>query len=114
VVAAAGGELRGFVQRETMRPTSRVEFLARDASKWSGVQWVAARRAIAPAQIVAVGDEANDVEMLAAAGRSLAAPGASDVARAAASIAIEGDGPAAVVAALARLFVVDLPPGSGT
>ncbi len=102
--AACGVSLRGFVQRETTVATWRAEFLLREASKWSGVAWVAKRLGIAAAEIVAVGDEANDVELLEAAGHSLAAPGASEAARVSAREALDGDGPRAVVRALERVF----------
>jgi hypothetical protein len=101
---AAGGALRGFIQRETTVPTCRGELLARAADKWSGVTWIAERLGIAPAEIVAVGDESNDVEMLRGAGHSFAAPGASADARRHARESLEGDGPEAVVRALERVF----------
>ena len=98
------GAVRGFVQEEMAVDGHRAEFLARAADKWSGVQWVARQAAIAPEQIVAVGDDNNDVELLSGAGRSLAAPDSSAAAVAAADEALSGDGPRAVVAALRRLF----------
>jgi hydroxymethylpyrimidine pyrophosphatase-like HAD family hydrolase len=107
VLAQHGGTsapLRAFVQRELVVDSFRAEFLSAAADKWSGVRWVAAQRAIAEHQIVAVGDGENDVEMLRGAGHSLAAPGASASARSHAREAIEGDGPRAVVAALERWF----------
>jgi cysteine synthase A len=54
------------------------------------------------AQIVAVGDEANDAEMLSGAGWSLAAPGASETVREVARESVAGDGPAALVRAVGR------------
>jgi HAD superfamily hydrolase (TIGR01484 family) len=96
------GRLRAFVQRETVMEGHRVEVMAAGVNKWTGVTWVAERHGIAPAQIVAVGDEANDAEMLAGAGWSLAAPGASESARAAARENVAGDGPAALVRAVGR------------
>lgn len=104
VEARHGAQVRGFVQRETAVPGFRAELLAREADKWSGVEWVARQLRIEPAEIVAVGDERNDVELLRHAGRSFAAPGASSHALAAAHSVIEGDGPRAVVAALRALI----------
>jgi hydroxymethylpyrimidine pyrophosphatase-like HAD family hydrolase len=101
-----GADVRGFVQRETTVDTFRAEFLSKRASKWSGIVTVASRLGVEPSQIVAVGDEANDLEMLAGAGHSFAAPGASDVARRHAREALEGDGPRAVVRALERIFAI--------
>ncbi len=102
--AAHPGKLRAFVQRETVMEGHRVEVMAAGVNKWSGVTWVAERHGIAPAQIVAVGDEANDAEMLSGAGWSLAAPGASESARAAARESVAGAGPAALMKAVARVL----------
>jgi hydroxymethylpyrimidine pyrophosphatase-like HAD family hydrolase len=82
----------------------RIEVMAADVNKWAGVSWVAARHGIAAEQIVAVGDEANDAEMLSGAGWSLAAPGASAAARALARESVTGDGPAALVRAVGRVL----------
>jgi hydroxymethylpyrimidine pyrophosphatase-like HAD family hydrolase len=98
------GALRAFVQRENVMDAHRVEVMAAGTNKWSGVQWVAARRSIRPEQIVAVGDEMNDVEMLEGAGWSLAAPGASDVARASAREVVAGAGTPALLRALGRVL----------
>jgi phosphoglycolate phosphatase-like HAD superfamily hydrolase len=103
-VEAIAPGVRGFVQREMAVPGHRAEFLSRRADKWQGIQAIARRHGIGPAAIVAVGDDANDVEMLSGAGHSLAAPGAAAVAQAAAKERLAGDGPRAVVAALRRLF----------
>jgi len=98
------GRVRAFVQSETIMDVDRVEVMAAGTSKWSGVSWVAQRRGIAPEQIVAVGDQTNDVEMLAGAGWSLAAPGANDLARASAREIVTGTGPAALLRALERVL----------
>lgn len=97
-------ELRAFVLRETLMDAWRVELMAAGANKWSGIEWIASQRGIDPSQILAVGDETNDVEMLQRAGWSLAAPGASEVARASAREIVHGEGPAALVRALDRVF----------
>ena len=106
-VEAAVPTVRGFVQREMAVPGFRAELLSRRADKWQGIRFVARRHGIEPAAIVAVGDDANDVELLRSAGHSLAAPGAAPSALAAAKEALAGDGPRAVVAALRRLFRLD-------
>ncbi len=104
LVAEQSGALRGFVQREMAVDGHRAELLAHDADKWTAILAVASQHAIEPAAIVTVGDAENDVEMLAGAGYSLAAPGASAAARQVAREQIDGDGPRAVVRALRRLF----------
>jgi hydroxymethylpyrimidine pyrophosphatase-like HAD family hydrolase len=98
------GALRAFVQRETVMDAHRVEVLAAGVTKWSGIEWIAAQRSIPAGQILAVGDETNDVEMLAGAGWSLAAPGASDSARAHAREAVGGAGTDALLRAIARVM----------
>jgi hydroxymethylpyrimidine pyrophosphatase-like HAD family hydrolase len=105
IVAAHAGAVRGFVQEEMAVAGHRAELLAATADKATGVAWVARRAAIEPEEIVAVGDDNNDVELLRFAGHSLAAPDSSDAARRAADVALHGDGPRAVVAALERCFV---------
>jgi len=105
-VEAAVPTVRGFVQREMAVPGFRAELLSRRADKWQGIRFVARRHGVEPAEIVAVGDDANDVELLRGAGHSLAAPGATPPALAAAKEALAGDGPRAVVAALRRLFAL--------
>lgn len=105
VVAAHRGEVRGFVQEELTVGGHRAEFLVATADKATGVAWVAQRAGIGPEAIVAVGDDNNDVELLRYAGHSLAAPDSSDAARREADVALDGDGPRAVVAALERCFV---------
>lgn len=97
------GALRTFVQKENVMDAHRVEVMADGVHKWSGVGWVAAQRSIPPEQILAVGDETNDVEMLAGAGWSLAAPGASDAARAHAREVVAGSGTAALLRALGKV-----------
>jgi hydroxymethylpyrimidine pyrophosphatase-like HAD family hydrolase len=54
-------------------------------SKWTAIEWLAARQGVAPGRIAAIGDEINDVAMLRSAGLGVAmgnaAPAAKDVAR---------------------------------
>ena len=98
------GVVRAFVQRENVMDAHRVELMAAGADKWSGVRWVAAQRSIAAGQILAVGDETNDIEMLAGTGWSLAAPGASDLARASAREVVADAETPALLRALGRVL----------
>jgi hydroxymethylpyrimidine pyrophosphatase-like HAD family hydrolase len=104
VQAREGGGLRGFIQREVALPAWRAELLHPDATKWSGVLWIARRLAVEPEEIVAVGDAENDLELLRGAGLSLAAPAACAAAREAADVVVEGDGPGGVIAELDSIF----------
>jgi hydroxymethylpyrimidine pyrophosphatase-like HAD family hydrolase len=49
-----------------------LEVFARDASKWSGIQWVAGRHDVPLDRIAAIGDEINDLPMIRHAGLGIA------------------------------------------
>jgi 5-amino-6-(5-phospho-D-ribitylamino)uracil phosphatase len=49
-----------------------LEVFARDASKWSGIGWLAAKHDIPLERIAAVGDEINDLPMISHAGLGIA------------------------------------------
>lgn len=105
-----GGErlgLRSFVGFDAMFAVHRLEFLHPLADKWTGLCWVAAQRQVSPERILAVGDDANDQEMLQRAGWSLAAPGAAAIARQAAREPLQGDGAQSILAALRRLLGIE-------
>jgi len=85
--------LRCFQSYDTALKIHRFEVLHSAATKWEGVKAIAAARAIGLEQVLAVGDDANDVEMLAGAGHSLAAPQATEAARVAAREKLSGEGP---------------------
>lgn len=48
-----------------------VEAFASGVHKWRGLQWIAQQHGIAPEDIAVIGDEINDLSMLAAAGCSI-------------------------------------------
>jgi hydroxymethylpyrimidine pyrophosphatase-like HAD family hydrolase len=49
-----------------------LEVFAKDASKWSAIQWLAARHGVARERICAIGDEINDLPMISQAGLGIA------------------------------------------
>lgn len=49
-----------------------LEFFAPDVNKWTGLLPIADERGIAPAQIVAIGDDVNDIAMIEKAGLGIA------------------------------------------
>jgi hydroxymethylpyrimidine pyrophosphatase-like HAD family hydrolase len=49
-----------------------LEIFRHDASKWSAIQWLAARDGIDPARIAAIGDQVNDHHMIQGAGLGIA------------------------------------------
>lgn len=93
-------QLRSFRTHDPARRIHRLEIMPCEADKWRGVKFWAERFGVEPGAVLAVGDDRNDVEMLAQAGHSLAAPGATESAREAARVQISGEGPAAVARAL--------------
>jgi Cof subfamily protein (haloacid dehalogenase superfamily) len=61
-----------------------LEMAALDASKWKALRWIAQQRGIQPEEIVAIGDEVNDTEMVREAGFGVAVANALDEVKAAA------------------------------
>jgi hydroxymethylpyrimidine pyrophosphatase-like HAD family hydrolase len=72
VLAAAPGLVRTFVQRSPRYAGTMCEVLDPSASKWSAVLHLAELWRIDPTEIVAVGDDRNDVPMIAGAGLGVA------------------------------------------
>src|SRR4051794_19989513 len=62
------GRVRTFVQRSPAYSGTMCEVLRHDASKWSAVMHLASMWGISPAEICAVGDDMNDLPMIAGAG----------------------------------------------
>jgi hydroxymethylpyrimidine pyrophosphatase-like HAD family hydrolase len=60
------------------------ELFDRLASKWSAIEWLAGQRQLRPERICAIGNDVNDVDMLARAGLGIAMGNAIPEARAAA------------------------------
>ena len=81
-----------------------VELIAHGINKGEAIEWLAARRGIALADVAAVGDAWNDTEMLRVAGRSAAMGTAPDEVRAAADIVVPDSDDAGLVDALAWLY----------
>ncbi len=71
------------------------ELFDKKASKWSAIEWLAADRGLRPERICAIGNDVNDVDMLARAGLGVAMGNAIPEARAAAraqTLANDADG----------------------
>ena len=78
VLGRLDGRVRTFVQKSPRYAGTMCEVIRRDASKWAAVLHVAEQWGVAPAEIVAVGDDMNDLPMIAGAGLGVAmghAPG---------------------------------------
>ena len=77
-----------------------LEFQAATASKWRAVSTLARRRGIPPGQIVAIGDDENDISMLRGAGLGVAMANADEPVRRAADLVTasnDDDGVARVI-----------------
>jgi Cof subfamily protein (haloacid dehalogenase superfamily) len=94
------GRVRTFVQRSPRYLGTMCEVIRADASKWAAVLHVAELWGIDPCEIVAVGDDRNDVPMLLGAGLGVAMGHAPPEVIAAADLVTadhEGDGVARLV-----------------
>lgn len=69
---ALGGRVRTFVQKSPRYAGTMCELLRVDASKWAAVLHVAGLWGVGPAEICAVGDDMNDLPMIAGAGLGVA------------------------------------------
>ena len=72
VVARLGARVRTFVQKSPRYVGTMCEVLHCEASKWSAILHLAAQWGVAPSEICAVGDDMNDVPMIAGAGLGVA------------------------------------------
>ena len=81
-----------------------LEAHAPEATKWQALKWLLARWELEPAQVVAVGDDVNDIPMLRAAGLSFAMGNASEEVKAAASAVTGRNDEHGVAQALRSVF----------
>ena len=68
----------------TVSHPSYLEFVAEGVSKGRAIRWLAARNGIALGQVLAIGDQLNDLEMISAVGHGAAMPHAPSAVLAAA------------------------------
>ncbi len=94
------GRVRTFVQKSPAYAGTMCEVLRHDASKWAAVLHLAELWGIDPGEICAVGDDMNDLPMIAEAGFGVAMAHAPEVVKAAAHHIAPGndeDGVAVVI-----------------
>ena len=89
-------EVRATLRRETGAQVTHsswrnVELMSRGMGKAAALKWLADRLGVALADCMAFGDNANDLDMLAAVGWPVAVGNASDTVRRAARIVAESD-----------------------
>ena len=86
VEARFGGRVTTFVQRSPRYLGTMCEVLRHDASKWTALLHLAALWGVESREIVAVGDDMNDIPMIAGAGLGVAMGHAPAEVRAAADL----------------------------
>jgi hypothetical protein len=85
---ALPGRVQTFVQKSPRYSGTMCEVLRHDASKWSAVLHLAEMWGVSPAEICAVGDDMNDIPMIAGAGLGVAMGHAPPVVQAAADLVL--------------------------
>jgi hypothetical protein len=81
------------------------EFLAPGSGKWPALARLAAEQGVAPAEIIAVGDDANDAEMLRNAGLGIAMGNAVRAARSAADLVVRSNAEGGAIEAIERAIL---------
>ncbi len=81
-----------------------LEFHDPGATKWQALHWLLQRWEVRPEEVVAIGDDVNDIPMLEGAGLSFAMGNASDEVKAVADAVTAGNDAHGVVEALASVF----------
>jgi hydroxymethylpyrimidine pyrophosphatase-like HAD family hydrolase len=67
-----GGQFQSYVIHVAMHGMEVLEIFAPGVDKWSGIRHVAHRLGVNPAEVVAVGDDVNDLPMVRSAGLGVA------------------------------------------
>ena len=75
---AMDGKVGTAIIRHLKYRGSSLDIVSPTASKWKALQWLAQQRGIKPEEIVAIGDDCNDVEMVREAGYGVAVANALD------------------------------------
>ena len=101
-----GDRVRTFVQKSLAYSGTMCEVLRHDASKWTAVLHLAEKWGVDPDEICAVGDDMNDLPMIAGAGFGVAMAHAPEAVKAAANHVALGndeDGVAVLIEELLRV-----------
>jgi Cof subfamily protein (haloacid dehalogenase superfamily) len=102
---AMDGRVQSIIIRRHVRYRGcTLETAVPGTSKWSALLWIAQQRGIKPEEIVAIGDEANDIEMVREAGFGVAVANATDEVKAAADYVTKQPRNAGVDEAIDVLF----------
>ena len=102
---AMDGRVQSIIIRRHVRYRGcTLETAVPGTSKWSALLWIAQQRGIKPEEIVAIGDEANDIEMVREAGFGVAVANATDEVKASADYVTKQPRNAGVDEAIDALF----------
>jgi Cof subfamily protein (haloacid dehalogenase superfamily) len=82
-----------------------LEFLSPDSGKWAALRQLAEKRGVEIAEVAAIGDDTNDVEMIAGAGLGIAMGNATPAAREAACITVRSNAEGGVIEGLERVLL---------
>ena len=82
-----------------------LEIFSPDSGKWAALERLASEAGIAPEEIAAVGDDANDAELLRQAGLGIAMGNAVDEAKDAADIVVRSNAEGGVVEAIEKVLL---------
>jgi Cof subfamily protein (haloacid dehalogenase superfamily) len=81
------------------------EFLPAGTGKWAALTRLAAAQGVSPREIVAIGDDLNDVEMIRGAGLGIAMGNAVRAAQAAADLVVRSNAEGGVIEAIERVIL---------
>lgn len=84
-----------------------LEFLSPASGKWSALRAVAESLGIAAGEIIAVGDDTNDVEMIRNAGYGIAMGNAIDAAKGAANLVVRSNAEGGAIEALEQVLLAE-------
>lgn len=82
-----------------------LEFLAPGSDKWSALEQLASQAGISRGEIVAVGDDVNDIGMIRGAGLGIAMGNAVPAARAAADLVVRSNAEGGLIEAIERVIL---------
>ena len=85
---------------------SILEFLSPQSGKWPALQAVAAEAHVAPEQIIAVGDDTNDIEMIRRAGLGIAMGNAATAVKESADRVVRSNAEGGVVEAIEHALLI--------
>ncbi len=83
-----------------------LEFMSPTAGKWSALEAVAARADVGPEEIIAVGDDTNDIEMIRRAGLGIAMGNAAPEVKESADVVVRSNAEGGVVDAIEKALLL--------